>query len=175
LTCSTDRMCYVLAEARLSCKRKLHACFLASRSSVSVVRLHIKFGRHYGDSSLSSWFLVLCCGNCLCIYSIHPLKRLCSVSSCRFPAVIVTCRVSSLIGWNSHTKPSTRRPLRQLLNRNLHSLDGQYKGRDTVLRSWYSASLNRPCRGLLRRHGHVMISVHITPPPPPSYPHARPI
>jgi hypothetical protein len=35
------------------------------------------------------------------------------LSGCaRFPAFIVTNRVKSLIGWNSHTKPSVRRRLR---------------------------------------------------------------
>jgi hypothetical protein len=36
-----------------------------------------------------------------------------------FPAIIVTCRESSLKGGNSHTKASARRPLRQSLNGNL--------------------------------------------------------
>jgi hypothetical protein len=46
----------------------------------------------------------------------------------RVPAVMVTCRISSLIGWNSHTKSSGRRPLRQSLRGNPRLYGWSLKG-----------------------------------------------
>jgi hypothetical protein len=55
------------------------------------------------------------------------------LSGCaRFPAFIVTCRVKSLIGWISYTKPSDRRPLRQPLVANLRLYGWSLKGLYTV-------------------------------------------
>jgi hypothetical protein len=49
--------------------------------------------------------------------ALGSLQRHYTVNQARFPATIVSCRTSYLIGWNSHTKLEVRRPLRQSLKR----------------------------------------------------------
>jgi Na+-transporting methylmalonyl-CoA/oxaloacetate decarboxylase gamma subunit len=69
------------------------------------------------------------------MYSREPFtqSRLCSV-----PAIRVTCWVSSLLGWNSHTKPSLPRSPRHSVGIHTH-MDGHLEG----LYAAYGWSLGR--------------------------------
>jgi hypothetical protein len=53
--------------------------------------------------------------------SLYSSSRDCA----RFPAIIVTCRESSLTGWYSHTEPSDRHPITQSL-----------RGKSSVIWMW---------------------------------------
>jgi hypothetical protein len=53
--------------------------------------------------------------------SLYSSSRDCA----RFPAIIVTCRESSLTGWYSHTEPSVRHPITQSL-----------RGKSSVIWMW---------------------------------------
>jgi hypothetical protein len=82
-----------------------------------------------------------------------------SFSDCaQFPAINIIISVSSPLGWNSHAKPSLRRPLRQSIGGNLRLYDLSLQGL-TVLQ------LVTDLRSLLKIESQVVRSP--TPPPPP--------
>jgi hypothetical protein len=93
--------------------------------------------------------LVTCCPSVLGLEGISPAVNSRLSDYARSPAIIVTCGVSSLTGWNSHTILSVRRPLTQSLTGNLWLYGWSLKALYIVLKPpWSWAIAPRSYRAL---------------------------